>query len=132
MKLSSIAEGKFHTSGLYKTIYGLRDLIAREAMGVYDNWDNDEDKNGICDEIAFVIESILSDNGINSTDYGHDGDNHASVVAYDDSEAFLIDIPYHTYESGGGYNWHKLPNITITPDDVVIVSVDRPDWIDNE
>lgn len=55
MKLSTIIEGLRYKSDLYRTLYGLREAIAVEAMAVYDNWNNDEDSGGICDEIAFVI-----------------------------------------------------------------------------
>lgn len=122
MKLSSINDK------LYRRLLILRERIANTAMLVYDQWD--DDGFGICDEIAESISDVLRENGIDCTDYGHDGDEHAAVVAYDDFESYLIDIPYYLYEVGGGYNWSKIPNVSITVDDVVIVKVDRPDWID--
>lgn len=90
----------------------------------------DEDYGGICDEIALEIGGILSSAGINTVDGGHDGDDHAFIVAYNDNEAFIVDIPYNLYETGGGYNWKKIHGVQFIEDDVVISPISMPDYID--
>ncbi len=124
MKLRNITE----SNNLYHILMRLRPAIAQIAQIIYDEWDDDE-YGGICDMIADEISGILSHNGIDNTDGGHDGDDHAYIIAYNDNESYIVDIPYDTYERGGGYNWSKIPNIQFTPNDVVISQCHRPDYI---
>jgi len=30
-----------------------------------------------------------------------------------------VDIPPYTYETGGGYNWKKIPDVTFDASDIV-------------
>lgn len=114
---------------LQQHLISLRPQITIAAQLVYDQWEPDEFGGGICDEISSAISDVLSVAGIDSTEGGHDGDEHSYVVAYDDTEAFVVDIPYDVYETGGGYSWEKTPDVVFSPNDVAIVPVDRPDWI---
>jgi hypothetical protein len=117
-------------SDLRARLEAARPGIAQVAQSIYDEWQQDEDGwdevfggGGICDEIAKEVSSFLSD--IDTTEGGADGDDHAFLIAYDDTEAYEVDIPPGVYEFGGGYVWTKRPNVTITPDDVYIGKVDR-------
>ena len=49
---------------------------------------------------------------------GHDGDDHAWLVVTVNNERFGVDIPADLYETGGGYNWKKLPDVKFCPEDV--------------
>lgn len=119
-------------SALYQQLYSLRPLMAQAAQTVYNEWDQEDEfcdygDGGICDEIAREIGGIIVQNiaGVELTDGGMDGDDHAYNIVYNDTEAYAVDIPAHVYERGGGYSWQKIPGVTITADDVVIEAVDR-------
>ncbi len=60
-------------------------------------------------------------------DGGQDGDDHAYLIVYNDSEAYIVDIPPGVYEEGGGYNWQKKPDVTIQASDVIIEPINRKD-----
>lgn len=126
MKLSDI-----NNKRLYNQLVAIRPAIATAAQAIYDEWDQSEDDFGICDQIADAIGTILNEAGIDNTYGGHDGDDHAYIIAYNESESYVIDIPYNTYEIGSGYSWKKIPDVTFDQNDVVIDRVERPDWIDD-
>lgn len=111
-------------------LYNLRDSIRHDVQNLYDDWYQDEyDTNGLCDQISDVIGSILSHNDINHTEGGHDGDDHSYIIAYDDTDTFIVDIHPSVYEIGGGYSWKKIDNVVFTVDDIEIIETHRPDWI---
>lgn len=90
----------------------------KTANSKYDEWDGEF--GGICDQIAESISSILSDVGIDTVEGGHDGDDHAWVLARIGSKVYIVDIPPHIYERGGGYNWQKIPDVKFQAGDVQI------------
>jgi hypothetical protein len=111
----------------------LRPEMVSAAQNVYNDWEQDEfDSGGICDEISSAIGEVLSSNGIDSTEGGHAGDDHSYLVAYDNDESYIVDVPHHIYEQGGGYNWTKIQGVNFDINSIVISQTDRPDWIDNE
>lgn len=119
-------------SSLYQKIFKLRSRFAEAAQDVYDEWEQDEDGDdfehgtgGICSDITFAIMGILGRFDIDCLEAGQDGDDHSWVLAYDDTEAYEIDIPYSIYEFGGGYQWTKKPGVQFKADDLVIWQVDR-------
>jgi hypothetical protein len=112
-------------------LYSIRDQIAIAAQKIYDDWIQDDEGvdaqfggGGICDEVQRVMADVISSNiNCELEDGGWEGDDHANLIVSRDDERYLIDIPAQTYESGGGMNWQKLPDIVITPDDVIIVAI---------
>jgi hypothetical protein len=64
---------------------------------------------------------------VDITEGGHQGDDHAWLIAYTDHEAFGIDIPPGIYETGSGYNWKKRPGVKLTANDVEIFRLNRAD-----
>lgn len=121
-------------AGLKKRIAALRGEIARRAQKVYDEWQRDGDEElgsgGICDLVVEQIADVLAEAGIDTIEGGQEGDDHAYVIAYDDDEAYEVDIPCYIYERGSGYVWSKLPDVKIESDDVSIVKIPRK-YIDN-
>jgi hypothetical protein len=111
-------------SRLYAQLMALRPRIAQAAQQIYDSWEQDDecDMGGICDEIASEIGSIIHSAipGVQTSDGGHDGDDHAWVIAHDTMKAYGVDIPPHVYETGGGYCWQKIPDVHFDADDVEI------------
>ena len=120
------------SESLLDRLSNLRSDIANMAQSIYDDWDQEDDEygtGGICDAISMGISDILAENDIEVTDGGHEGDDHSYIVAYDDQSAFIVNIPSYVYESGAGYNWTKLGDVQLTPDDVEISTTEMPDWI---
>ncbi len=123
--------------GLKESLEALRSEIAKAAQEVLDSWHQDEEGydeqfggGGACDAINAEIQRIVgSVDGVEVVDGGHDGDDHAWTVVYDDKEAFAVDIPPGVYETGGGYSWTKIEGATVSPDDVVIEPVRRSDVV---
>ncbi len=114
---------------LKQKLLRLRPLMAIAAQNLYDDWNPDDDFSGLCDEMASTIMGILSENGIESTEGGHEGDDHSFAIAYDDNSAFIVDVDPDMYEIGSGYLWEKIPGVTFEPNDVTVSNTYRPDWI---
>jgi len=110
----------------------LRPALAEAAQAVVDEWEQDDDgvdeefgSGGACDAVAQAMAGVLG--AIDTMEGGQDGDDHAYLIAYDDRDAFVVDIPPGVYERGDGYSWRKIPGIQITEDDVVIERINRSD-----
>jgi hypothetical protein len=108
--------------------------MAAAAQRAYDAWEQDEEGmdeelggGGICQEIAAGIADVLVSSGIDAeiVDSGGMGEQHVWTIAYDNDEAFDVDIPYHSYETGGGYSWGKMPGVVFDEDSIVISPLDR-------
>jgi 2'-5' RNA ligase/GNAT superfamily N-acetyltransferase len=144
--LEELAPQMFDKEGatdLKTLLMRIRGNCAKRAQQVYDAWepgsifntaeggDVEFGEGGICDMIAEEIGDLLASLGIDFTQGGQDGDDHAWVVAYNDKEAFGVDIPHQLYERGGGYSWKKVPNVTFSASDVNIfpTDIDR-EWLE--
>lgn len=110
--------------------------MAIAVQEIYDEWNQDEQGidmeyggGGICDRISQAISDTIVSNieNVDIISGGHDGDDHAFVIAFDQNEAYLVDVPSSTYETGGGYSWEKIPDIIFTENDIVIGPVERSD-----
>lgn len=113
---------------LKNQLFQLRSFIADAAQKVYDEWEPEEDDSGgICDQIETAISGVICDHieGIETQLGGHDGDDHAWTVVYNDNEAYGVDISPYVYEMGAGYSWQKRPNVRIWPQYVQIFEIDR-------
>ena len=131
MKLQNINESH---NNLLSQLLQLRPQMAYAAQKIYDLWEpNDEydefNGGGCCDAIASAINDILTVNDINTTEGGHEGDDHSYIIAYNETESYIVDVPYNLYEYGGGYSWNKIENVKFNPNDISIAKIDRPDWI---
>lgn len=120
--------------GLKERLFRLREKFANAAREVHYEWDQDDNgvcewrgSGGICDDVSDAIGDVLARYNIDSTDGGQEGDSHAYRVAYDDTEAFGIDIAPDIYETGGGYSWKKRKDAVFPPEVVEIFPVRRSD-----
>jgi hypothetical protein len=119
-------------SPLFKALWSCRHDMAKAAQEVYDQWKQDEDDElnggGICHLIAEAISDVVS----RATRYEATtinaacGENHVWCIAYSKKEAFDVDIPYHTYETGGGYTWQKIPDVVFDGDSISFSPNDPP------
>ena len=108
---------------LYEQLNQLKPKMAIAAQLIYDEWDGSG--FGICDEIADAISDIIASHiaDVEIDEYGHEGDDHAAVIASLGNESYVVDIPPSIYEWGGGYNWHKIPDVMFDIDDIVIAQI---------
>jgi hypothetical protein len=118
---------------LYQRLLSLRPQMAQAAQEIYDQWQANDPEvggGGICDEIARSLSDIIVSNleGVEVTEGGQDGDDHAYIIVYNNSECFGVDIPYQVYERGGGYSWTKIEGVKFSPDHVVIFPLNRQDY----
>lgn len=124
-----------------KMIEKLKPELTKAAQRKYDRWQQDESGydeevgyGGICQDIAEEMANILNQHGIDSTtvDSQGVGDQHVWVVSKTQEGIYSVDIPPYVYETGGGFNWTKKPDIEIDPSDIVIygISNDPDDWED--
>jgi hypothetical protein len=121
---------------LHYHIMALRHDIAKAVQKIYDEWvQNEESHNdiygsgGICDEVSSAISGVLSKHihGIEFTDGGQEGSDHAYPIVYNKDEAYAVDVPPDVYEIGSGYSWKKRHNVTIHPNNIVIYPVSMED-----
>ena len=123
-------------NSLFQQLVSLKPNIVQAAQKIYDDWDSldpDNGGGGICDEIANQIGDIIVSSipNVEITAGGQDGDDHAYVIAYNDHEAYSVDIPPDVYETGGGYCWQKILDVEFQPDDITIDELPRS-WIEPE
>lgn len=124
---------------LYNQIEALKPQLAAAAQKVYDAWDASDEEygdwqvgaGGICHLIADAMLGVIYDNipDIKATTISSTYEVHVYVIAgrttvNEDGETeedyYSVDIRPYNYETGGGYNWKKIPDVTFTPDMVEI------------
>ncbi len=110
--------------------------MTQAAQEVYNEWSQDDEgideelgTGGICDAISQAISGLIAENieNVELTEGGQDGDDHAYVIVYNEDEAYGVDIPPSLYETGGGYSWTKVLDVTFTPQNIDIFEVPHPD-----
>lgn len=110
----------------------LRPQLAATVQQVLDQWQPDSEGfdelfgyGGACDEVARAMGCVIADaiNGIELSDGGFDGDDHAYLVVSRGTQRVTVDIPPGVYEQGSGYNWRKIEGARVEPGDVVIWDV---------
>ncbi len=120
--------GRFASKGVSSSSLPLDDF-ASIAQKVYDEWDQSDEEGGdpelgfggICQDIAEGISGKLNEMGVDATTVSATiGDQHVWVVAKLNDGVYSIDIPPGVYESGGGYNWQKLPGVQFSKDHIVV------------
>jgi hypothetical protein len=110
------------------TLLSLKPKLALAAQKVYDEWQQDENgsddvlgEGGICQDIAYAMADVLSNNGIEvATVSQQSGEQHVYVVAKTEDGVYIVDIPPYLYETGGGYNWKKIPDVQFDERYIVI------------
>jgi hypothetical protein len=118
------------------SIKEVNDQVLDQMVGVaqkeYDDWVQDEEghneelgRGGICHLIADELITVLYNNNIeNCQTVCSTFEQHVYVVGKFAEGVYQIDIPYSIYETGGGYNWKKLPNVVFERGDIVISRLD--------
>jgi len=118
---------------LSETLELLRPQLAQAAQRVYDQWEQDSEGydeelggGGICQDIAEAIAGLVHEvtEYEAQTIHASCGEQHVWVVVYDNDEGYEVDIPYNIYETGGGYNWTKIPDVQFDPTMISISPID--------
>jgi len=106
--------------------------IVDAAQKQYNEWNQNADgvdeelgTGGICHLIADELASIISDNGVECSTVSSSHEQHVYLVCQFREGVYEIDIPYGVYETGGGYNWKKLPNVIFDKSHVVVNKLDN-------
>ncbi len=110
----------------FRDLHFLKARLAIVAQNVYDEWEQDENgedfelgTGGICDRIADAFCGVLADEYPTATTSIY-GDGHAYAYVKRGVHVYCIDLPAHVYETGGGYVWKKIPDVTIEASDIYI------------
>lgn len=119
---------RYSTSvNLRQALESLRPRLADAAQQIIDAWEVDSEDGddeygggGCCDAIAQEMWGIIAELDVSIREGGHDGDDHAWLIVWNETEAFGVDIPPDVYERGGGYSWTKIPGAKVRPEDVQI------------
>lgn len=106
--------------------------LADAAQKIYDAWDVGEDEcgdwqvgfGGICHLIADAMCDVLDDKNIQCSTVSSTSEVHVYVVGKFKEGVYTIDIDPYTYETGGGYNWKKIPDIELTEQDILVSRID--------
>lgn len=118
-----------------KTLAELESLIPdiiKVSQRVYDSWAQNDDGmddelgcGGICQDIASEICGLLSEKGFECTTVSQEiGEQHVYTVVKLEDGVYEVDIPPGVYETGGGYRWRKIPDVSFNKNDIVIDKID--------
>jgi hypothetical protein len=103
--------------------------FVKAAQLEYDNWDETDDDTyaggGICHLIADSIANILSSNGFDAAVVSSPHEQHAVVFCKVIEGVYQIDVPWRTYERGGGYSWKKIPDVVFNSNDIDFYQIDN-------
>lgn len=115
---------------LQHTLERMRPLLCAAAQQVYDEWEQEDGVDvelgtgGICDKISEAMSDVLAGAGFDTQEGGQEGDDHSYVIAGKYGFEFMVDIPSHIYEIGGGYKWTKLPDVQFKPHHIFMSRLD--------
>jgi len=113
-----------------KQVISLKSQLAQAAQKIYDDWvvtDGEYDElngGGICHLIADAMCDVLYNHGIECQTVSSTYEVHVYVVLAAKEGVFEVDIRPWVYETGGGYSWKKIEEVTIDPNDVLIEKLD--------
>lgn len=99
------------------------------AQRVYDDWDETDTDTyaggGICHLIAEAMANVLCEKAIDATTLSSSHEQHVFVALQVAEGVYTLDIPWSVYETGGGFSWQKLPNVTFEERHLVWFQVSR-------
>jgi hypothetical protein len=106
--------------------------MAAAAQVEYDGWIQDErgyneelGSGGICHLIADKMLDVLYKHKIeNVQTVSSTHEQHVYLVGKFKEGVYTIDIHYSNYETGGGFNWKKIPNVVFDKDYIYISKLD--------
>lgn len=134
-------------SDLPQFLDSLKPDFLAAAQKVYDDWDQDDEgydemygSGGICHEIESEMQWVFNRKNTNDNwkvgGFRDDYACHNYMLAYDTKckEIWEVDIPYHHYETGGGYTWKKIKDVNFDESYIEIrrFGGNYDDWVNSE
>lgn len=120
-------EEKYSDLPTMQAIVKAKPAIIKKVQAKYDQWQQDETGHdeevgygGICHLLAELIAEVLYEAGVPATTVSSSHEVHVYAVAQARDGVFEVDIPYCTYETGGGYTWTKIQGVQFELDDIII------------
>lgn len=121
--------------GKLSSISQINDTIKTEicvyAQQAYNEWNQNEEgydeelgTGGICQIVADEMLDVLHSHGIYNVQTQCSDDPHVYLIGKFKEGIFTIDIPYHVYESGGGWSWKKKPDVKFDVHHVIVWRLD--------
>lgn len=120
-----------------KQINNIRSQLIEVAQDEYDKWEQDENgfdeeygSGGICHLIADRMIDIIHQNlttenkEVFAVSKSLSDVQHVNILMSLDDGVYEIDIPYSIYETGGGFNWKKVPDVIFEVNDIQIELLD--------
>lgn len=107
--------------------------MAAKIQKLYDEWDQSDEEmgdpelgfGGICQDFAEIMADVCNSHGINARTVSQTvGEQHVYAVLQLADGVYILDIPPQYYESGGGYNWQKIPDVTFDPSFFLLDQID--------
>lgn len=117
-----------------KDLNDRREWLAKLAQKVYDDWDEEDvdtyANGGICHLIADAFSDYLNFHGIETVTVSSNHEQHVYCVSKVLEGIYTVDIHWSYYETGGGYNWKKIPNVVFDGSEINFykISSDYTDW----
>jgi len=106
----------------------LAPALVQAAQAQYDRWDESDIDTyaggGICHFIADDMASLLANAGFEAASVSSSHEQHVYVVFQASQGVYMLDLPWHCYERGGGFSWTKLPDIVFSERDLVWYRLD--------
>jgi len=121
----------------------LRPLFVEAVQKIYDKWNVKKYGDGICVIIAEKFENIVNKNWYEFKAFAeargqNKSETHTFVIVFNETESYIIDIPYWKYETSKKMNsffgivprWKKIPNVIFTEKDIRIIKIPRMKFMD--
>lgn len=134
------AMGARYSTPFFLALMNARQQFATAAQNIYNAWDQshpDGDPElgfgGICQDVAEAIADVVGSLGFNAgTMSAQCGEQHVWCIAYKQNpdgtyEGYHVDIEPYVYETGGDYNWKKIPEVTFDANHVSISPMQNDD-----
>lgn len=108
--------------------------LAKLAQKVYDDWEEDDIDiyagGGICHLIADAFADYLNFHGIETQTISSNFEQHVYCISKVKEGIYSVDIHWSYYETGGGYNWKKIPNVVFDGSEIEFFQISPfyQDW----
>ena len=104
---------------------GICHIIADKIIEVLDKY-NVDSKHSFCSITDYSVQHVYVLAYIRTDQEELEEENPAEGEEERESryDVWSVDIPYYIYETGGGYNWKKIPDVKFGPNDVNLYLVE--------
>lgn len=115
-QLPSMKQAAAHKPEIVKRVQQRYNEWQQDAEG----YDEEVGSGGVCHLFAEIVAEVLNDANFPTWTVSSNHEVHVYCVSQASDGVWEVDIPYCIYETGGGYTWTKIPDVTFENDDIVI------------